>query len=303
MSAACTRRSTMPAADSAGLGKPASTATSLYSTDRSRQPTLGRPPVDDLVIQVLGKLMPDGVRRGELRRDHRTLRWEEAGPGGPTVVFDASLGEPGSLSWAGVLPIVAARARVVAYDRAGLGASDPVSPLTLETQIGDLTAVLQQAGNGPCIVVGHRRPRARRLRRAGRGAVPEGHDGLAGPGVQRGSLVQMQVPRRPRQPGSGTTQAARATPAAVDEAVGAAAQAAAVGIGPVAVDGEYLGCPVQRVLRLSRRRKGVAGSGRMVAGFGRPPSPVSPASRRTRCPQDRPASPTRPVRQARARPA
>ena len=201
----------MPAADSAGLGKPASTATSLYSTDRSRQPTLGRPPVDDLVIQVLGKLMPDGVRRGELRRDHRTLRWEEAGPGGPTVVFDASLGEPGSLSWAGVLPIVAARARVVAYDRAGLGASDPVSPLTLETQIGDLTAVLQQAGNGPCIVVGHRRPRAGRLRRAGRGAVPEGHDGLAGPGVQRGSLVQMQVPRRPRQPGSGTTQAARAT--------------------------------------------------------------------------------------------
>jgi pimeloyl-ACP methyl ester carboxylesterase len=111
--------------------------------------------MDDLVVQALSKLMPDGTRRGELLRNSRTLRWVEAGSGSPTVVFDASLGEPGSLAWAGVMPLVAAHTRVVAYDRAGIGASDPVSPLTLDAQIGDLTAVLRQAGNGPCVVVGH----------------------------------------------------------------------------------------------------------------------------------------------------
>ncbi len=111
--------------------------------------------MDDLVVQALSQLMPGGVRRGELLRDSRTLRWVEAGSGGPTVVFDASLGEPGSLAWAGVMPIVAARTRIVAYDRAGIGASDPVSPLTLDAQVGDLTAVLRQAGHGPCVVVGH----------------------------------------------------------------------------------------------------------------------------------------------------
>lgn len=111
--------------------------------------------MDDLVVQALSELVPGGARRGELLRNGRTLRWVEAGSGSPTVVFDASLGEPGSLAWAGVMPRVAAHTRVVAYDRAGLGASDPVSALTLGAQIGDLTAVLRQSGNGPCVVGGH----------------------------------------------------------------------------------------------------------------------------------------------------
>jgi pimeloyl-ACP methyl ester carboxylesterase len=53
------------------------------------------------------------------------------------------------------MPAVAVRTRVVTYDRAGLGSSDPVSPLTLETQLGDLVAVIRAAGSGPCVVVGH----------------------------------------------------------------------------------------------------------------------------------------------------
>jgi pimeloyl-ACP methyl ester carboxylesterase len=110
--------------------------------------------MDDLVIQALGKLVPGGVRWGELRRDHRVLRWAEAGSGRPAVVLDAALGEPGSLAWAGVMPLVAPQARVMAYDRAGIGASDPVSPLTLAVQVDDLAAVAGQAG-GPCVLVGH----------------------------------------------------------------------------------------------------------------------------------------------------
>jgi pimeloyl-ACP methyl ester carboxylesterase len=88
-------------------------------------------------------------------RGGRSLRWVEAGSGSPTVVLDAAGGEPGSLAWAGVMPIVAARTRVVAYDRAGLGASDPVWPLTLSTQVEDLTAVIGETGNGPSVVAGH----------------------------------------------------------------------------------------------------------------------------------------------------
>ncbi len=110
--------------------------------------------MNDVVVQALGELVP-GLRRGELLRDERTLRWVETGSGSPTVLLDAAAGEPGSLAWAAVMPMVTARTRVVAYDRAGLGASDPVWPLDLSTQADDLAAVIRATGNGPAIVVGH----------------------------------------------------------------------------------------------------------------------------------------------------
>ena len=111
--------------------------------------------MDDVVLQTLAELIPGGVRRGELRRGGRALRWVEAGSGTPAVVFDAGLAEPGSLAWAGVLPAVAAHTRVIAYDRAGVGASDPMSPLTLDGQIDDLTALLSEANAEPCVLAGH----------------------------------------------------------------------------------------------------------------------------------------------------
>lgn len=111
--------------------------------------------VDDIVVRVLSELVPGGVRRGELRRSDRTLRWVEAGNAGPTVVFDAGLAEPGSLAWAGVLPAVAAQARVIAYDRAGVGASDQALPLSVDGEIADLSALLTEAGDGRCVLVGH----------------------------------------------------------------------------------------------------------------------------------------------------
>jgi pimeloyl-ACP methyl ester carboxylesterase len=113
------------------------------------------PLVDDIVVRTLTELVPGGVRRGELRRGNRTMRWVEAGSGHPTVVFDAGLAEPGSLAWAGVLPAVAAQTRVIAYDRAGIGSSDPVSPLTLDGEVADLTALVSEAGDGPSVLVGH----------------------------------------------------------------------------------------------------------------------------------------------------
>jgi pimeloyl-ACP methyl ester carboxylesterase len=112
--------------------------------------------MNDLVLHSLTELLPCQVRRGELRRGGRTLRWIEAGDGGPVTVLEAAMGEPGSLGYAGVLPAIAARTRVIAYDRAGLGVSDPVSDLTLDIQVEDLAAILAQANDGhPCVVAGH----------------------------------------------------------------------------------------------------------------------------------------------------
>jgi pimeloyl-ACP methyl ester carboxylesterase len=108
----------------------------------------------DRVVSALGGLVPGGVRRGELLRGSRVLRWVESGSGEPTVVLDASLGQPGSLAWAGVLPTVAARTRVIAYDRAGTGMSGPVSPLTLDGQVGDVTALIESTGER-CVLAGH----------------------------------------------------------------------------------------------------------------------------------------------------
>jgi len=109
----------------------------------------------DLVFQALNELLAGRVRRGEVRLTNRTLRWVEAGSGAPAVVLEAALGEPGSLAYAGVIPAVAEQTRVIAYDRAGIGSSDPASPLTVQSQVSDLAAVAAAAGAGPCVLAGH----------------------------------------------------------------------------------------------------------------------------------------------------
>ncbi len=82
------------------------------------------------------------------------LRWVQAGSGEPAVILSAALAEPGTLVWASVLPEVARHTRVIAYDRAGIGTSDPATPLTLDSQVADLIALAAQAGGG-CVLTGH----------------------------------------------------------------------------------------------------------------------------------------------------
>lgn len=110
--------------------------------------------MDDAAVAALSELVPGGVQRGELRRGHRVLRWVEAGAGPATVILDAGAAEPGSLAWAGVLPALLAQARLIAYDRAGVGASDPASPLSLDTEVDDLAALVTEVADGPCVLVG-----------------------------------------------------------------------------------------------------------------------------------------------------
>ncbi|MFG3559074.1 alpha/beta fold hydrolase [Micromonospora sp. NPDC047557] len=107
----------------------------------------------DPVVTALSSLVSAGVIRRQLTRESgRRLRWVEAGSAGPAVVLISGAGEVG-LDWAVVLPALAERSRVIAYDRAGLGASDPVSRLTLDSQVRDLVALLDSVG--PAVLVGH----------------------------------------------------------------------------------------------------------------------------------------------------
>lgn len=78
------------------------------------------------------------------------------GQGAVTVVFDSGLSD-WSYVWALVQPAVASRTRACAYDRAGIGYSDPSprpsSPVNI---VDDLHTLLKAAGvEGPLILVGH----------------------------------------------------------------------------------------------------------------------------------------------------
>jgi pimeloyl-ACP methyl ester carboxylesterase len=78
------------------------------------------------------------------------------GTGTPTVVFDAGAGGIG-LSWELVRPAIAKHTRVVVYDRAGLGWSDPSPhPRDAYTMAIELHTMLTNARiPGPYILVGH----------------------------------------------------------------------------------------------------------------------------------------------------
>lgn len=107
----------------------------------------------DAVVAALSRLVPNGVDDGRLTRESgRQLRWVAAGEARPPVVLVSGAGEVG-LDWAVVFPSLAEKARVLAYDRAGLGASDPTSRLTLDSQVRDLVALLGDVG--PAVLVGH----------------------------------------------------------------------------------------------------------------------------------------------------
>jgi pimeloyl-ACP methyl ester carboxylesterase len=80
----------------------------------------------------------------------------DSGKGHPTVVFEAGL--PGSvLSWHQVQQELGRVVRVVSYDRAGLGWSDPgPEPRTAGRIVEELRLLLDRAGvPGPYILVGH----------------------------------------------------------------------------------------------------------------------------------------------------
>jgi pimeloyl-ACP methyl ester carboxylesterase len=92
--------------------------------------------------------------RVDLGPYHLMCRW--SGIGAPTVVLEAGAGCT-SDSWAQVFDAIAQFTRVVCYDRAGLGASDPgPRRRTCQEIVYDLQALLINANLlGPYVLVGH----------------------------------------------------------------------------------------------------------------------------------------------------
>jgi pimeloyl-ACP methyl ester carboxylesterase len=78
------------------------------------------------------------------------------GSGSKTVVFDSGLGI-GYKTWIAVMQQVQDQARVCAYDRAGLGDSDPAPTPRTSQQMGDDLKALLSKGHvpGPYILVAH----------------------------------------------------------------------------------------------------------------------------------------------------
>lgn len=84
------------------------------------------------------------------------LHVEIGGIGSPVVVLDAGLGGS-SETWSEVFEPVSRFTSVVAYDRAGVGRSDPGPvPRTSSTIVGELHRLLQESGvPPPYVLVGH----------------------------------------------------------------------------------------------------------------------------------------------------
>lgn len=112
--------------------------------------------VSDAIIEALNSFVHEGVTRGSVSINGRRVCWVEAGSGQPTVVLEAGRNDI-SLDWARVIALLARQqVHVVAYDRAGLGMSDPApTEAVLQRQLADLAAVITHTANGRCILVGH----------------------------------------------------------------------------------------------------------------------------------------------------
>lgn len=96
------------------------------------------------------------VERTTRLTDGRMIRSVTGGSRGPLVVLEAGLGNPAA-TWVTVQRALSASCRTIAYDRAGLGGSDPAdAPRTLENMASDAEAFLDAAGvDEPVLLVGH----------------------------------------------------------------------------------------------------------------------------------------------------
>ena len=100
---------------------------------------------DDVLFPAPGRLIDVGGRK---------LHLVTMGEGAPVVVLIAGGGGPAVTVWP-LQRLIAAFARAVSYDRAGLGWSEPAAgPLTFDQHAQDLHALLAAAGErGPYVLV------------------------------------------------------------------------------------------------------------------------------------------------------
>ena len=123
----------------------------------SKRPTALAPLLAGIVVVIASALAPAHDALVAVGGDR--LHVETLGESGPTVVFEAGLGND-STTWRSVAGPIAAFARVVIYDRVGLGQSsqprDSRAPITAEEVVSRLHMLLAAADiHPPLILVGH----------------------------------------------------------------------------------------------------------------------------------------------------
>ncbi|HEV7692691.1 MAG TPA: alpha/beta hydrolase, partial [Hyphomonadaceae bacterium] len=107
-------------------------------------------------VDLASSSAPAGAERWVTLPDGRQIYLICTGAGAPAVIFDAGAG-CGASAWDGVREEIGKTTQACAYDRAGLGLSDP-GPLPRDAGAvaGDLDTLLLAAGiPGPYILVGH----------------------------------------------------------------------------------------------------------------------------------------------------
>ena len=103
-------------------------------------------------VPVAGLLGEDVIVRTS---DDRRLRTMQRGAGPDLVVLEAGLGASGYF-WGPVHALLAEHVRVIAYDRAGYGGSDPdTAPRDLSRLAADLDAVISASPHQRLVLVGH----------------------------------------------------------------------------------------------------------------------------------------------------
>jgi pimeloyl-ACP methyl ester carboxylesterase len=106
------------------------------------------------LVPLLGTAQ--STRDGRVDLGGYQLYISESGSGASAVIFESGLGEDVA-TWSNVQPQVAAFAHTLAYDRAGLGKSDPSPhPKTVQEMASELHALLHAVGvPPPYVLVGH----------------------------------------------------------------------------------------------------------------------------------------------------
>ncbi len=107
-----------------------------------------------LLIFISGCTLDQNPKKVNI--DSHSLSMFSAGSGKPTVVIDVGFGESYN-SWMQIIDSVSAYTRVIAYDRAGYGQSDPGPfPRDCQQEVIELNSMLERANvEPPYILVGH----------------------------------------------------------------------------------------------------------------------------------------------------
>jgi pimeloyl-ACP methyl ester carboxylesterase len=122
----------------------------LQQPAAAQQPSPNAPAIDQALVPYASTR--DSVRLS----DGRTIHLVCMGQGSPSVILLAGVSD-WSITWSKVQPAVASTTRVCAWDRAGLGLSDPPEkPQMVDATTTDLEAALAAAAiEGPYVLVGH----------------------------------------------------------------------------------------------------------------------------------------------------